>query len=161
VVQSALAGIVPPENVLGTEFGYDPYTGEISSILRVTAGYGKVVALQELEKKLKISPDRTIYIGDGSSDLYAMHHVNSREGHTIAVSESKSLGRIVRRTVLSENVLSVLIPILENIMDWTRPQIREFFAQHGRGLQDWDKFRTDSLTFKTEGKALAGNEFSR
>lgn len=147
VVQSALEGIVPPENVFGTEFGYDSSTGEISSILRVPAGYGKVAVLQELEVKLQISPDRTIYIGDGSSDLYVMHHVNSRDGHTIAVSETKSIGRIAGRTVLSENALSVLVPIMEDILKWNAHQIRELFTSYGLGLQDWDKIRTDWLTF--------------
>jgi HAD superfamily phosphoserine phosphatase-like hydrolase len=147
VVQSALDGIVPPENVFGTEFGYDPSTGEISSILRATAGYGKVAVLEELELKLQISPDRTIYVGDGSSDLYVMHHVNSRDGHTIAVSETKSIGRIAKRTVLSESALSVMVPILEDILGWNAHQVREWFASYGLGLQDWDKIRTDWLTF--------------
>jgi phosphoserine phosphatase len=147
VVQSALDGIVPPENVFGTEFGYDPSTGEISSILRATAGYGKVAVLEELELKLQISPDRTIYVGDGSSDLYVMHHVNSRDGNTIAVSETKSIGRIAKRTVLSESALSVMVPILEDILGWNAQQVREWFASYGLGLQDWDKIRTDWLTF--------------
>jgi phosphoserine phosphatase len=147
VVQSALEGIVPPENIFGTEFGYDASSGEISSILRVPAGYGKVAVLQELEVKQQISPDHTIYIGDGSSDLYAMHHVNSCDGHTIAVSETKSVGRIARRTVLSENALSVLVPIMEDILKWNAQQIRELFTSYGLALQDWDKIRTDWLTF--------------
>ena len=69
VVCSALEGIVPPENVFGTELEFDPETGEICSVLRVPAGYGKVAVLQELELKLQMSPDRVIYVGDGSSDL--------------------------------------------------------------------------------------------
>jgi HAD superfamily phosphoserine phosphatase-like hydrolase len=147
VVQSALEGIVPPENVFGTEFGYDPSTGEISSILRVPAGYGKIAVLQDLELKLQSSPDRTIYVGDGSSDLYVMHHVNSHDGHTIAVSETKSIGRVAQRTVLSENALSVLVPILEDILRWNAHQIRELFTSYGLTLHDWDKIRTDWLTF--------------
>ncbi len=115
VVQSALEGIVPPENIFGTEFRCDPTTNEIADILRVPAGYGKIAVLQDLETRLQSSPDRTIYVGDGSSDLYVMHHVNSHDGHTVAVSESKSLGRIAKRTVLSENALSVLVPILEDL----------------------------------------------
>jgi len=147
VVRSALEGIVPPENVFGTEFGYDPSTGEISSILRASAGYGKIAVLQDLELKLKSSPDRTIYIGDGSSDLYVMHHVNSHDGHTIAVSETKSIGRVAQRTVLSENALSVLVPILEDILGWNAHRIRELFTSYGLALRDWDKIRTDWLTF--------------
>jgi len=150
VVQSALDGIVPPENVLGTRLAFDPKTGEISSVERATAGYGKVATIQELEGKLQNSPDRTVYIGDGSSDLYVMHHVNSRDGHTIAVSEAKSIGRIAKRTVLSDNALSVLIPILEDILEWDARQIRGLFASHGLTLRDWDKIRTDWLTFHDE-----------
>ncbi len=147
VVQSALAGIVPPENVFGSEFDYDAATGEICAVRRVPAGYGKVAVLQELELKFETSPDHTIYIGDGSSDLYVMHHVNSRDGHTIAVSETKDIGRIANRTVMSENATSVLAPILEDVLKWDSRQIREMFESHGLALQGWDKIRTDWLTF--------------
>jgi phosphoserine phosphatase len=94
VVQSALEGIVPAENVFGTEFIYDEQTGEISGIRHVPAGYGKVAVLEDLQSKLHCTPDRTIYVGDGSSDLYVMHHVNSHDGCTVAVSETKSVARI-------------------------------------------------------------------
>ena len=154
VVQSALEGIVPPENIFGTEFGFDPSSGEISHIVRVPAGYGKIAVLQELETRLEGSPDRTIYIGDGSSDLYVMHHVNSRDGHTVAVSESQSIGRIAERTVLSDNALSVLVPILEDILNWDAQQIRDFFSTHGLAVRDWDKIRTDWLTFHKEAAPL-------
>jgi HAD superfamily phosphoserine phosphatase-like hydrolase len=148
VVRSALEGIVAPENIFGTEFGYEPSTGEISDILRAAAGYGKIAVLEDLQLKRQITPDRTIYVGDGSSDLYVMHHVNSRAGHTIAVSESKSIGRVANRTVLSASALGVLLPILEDILKWNADQIRELFASQGLGLQDWDKIHTDWLTFR-------------
>jgi HAD superfamily phosphoserine phosphatase-like hydrolase len=147
VVRSALEGIVPPDHIFGTEFEFDQATGEISNVLRVPAGSGKVTVLQELEAKLHVSPDRTIYLGDGNSDLYVMQHVNSRDGHTIAVSESKSIGRIAQRTVLSDNALSVLVPILEDILKWDSSQIREVFASYGLAMQDWDKIHTDWITF--------------
>ncbi len=153
VVQSALEGILPPERVFGTEFGYDPGTGEINSILRVAAGYGKVAVLQELEAKLQISPDHTIYVGDGSSDIHVMMHVNSRDGRTIAVSDVKNVARIAQRSVLSDNALSVLVPILEDIVHWDATQIRELFVSLGLVLQDWDKVRTDRLSFHPAGKA--------
>jgi hypothetical protein len=76
-----------------------------------------------------------------------MHHVNSHDGHTIAVSETKSIGRVAQRTVLSENALSVLVPILEDILRWDAHQIRELFTSYGLALHDWDKIRTDWLTF--------------
>jgi len=148
VVQSALEGIVPADHIFGTQLGYDASTGEICSIDRVSAGYGKVAVLQELETKLQITPDRTVYMGDGSSDLFVMLHVNSREGYTIAVSEAKFLGRIAKRTVLSDSALSVLVPILEDILNWNSAQIREVFESRGLALQEWDKTRTDWVTFQ-------------
>ncbi len=147
VVCSALEGIVPPENVFGTQLEFDPETGEISSVLRVPAGYGKVAVLQELELKLQMSPDRVIYVGDGSSDLYVMHDVNSRDGQTIAVSETKSIGRIANRTVLCDSAVSVLVPILEDVLKWDSHQIRELFTSFGLAIQDWDKIRTDWIMF--------------
>lgn len=147
VVQSALEGIVPPENIFGTELEFDSATGEISRVTRVPAGYGKVAVLQELGPKLQITPDHTIYIGDGSSDMTVMQHVNSVDGYTIAVSEVKHVGRIAARTVLSDNALSVLVPILEDIFKWNSLQIRELFESHGLAMQAWDKIRTDWLTF--------------
>ena len=148
VVQSALEGFVPREHIFGTQLEYDASSGEISSIQRVSAGYGKIAVLQELETKLQITPDHTVYIGDGSSDLFVMLHVNSREGYTIAVSEAKFLGRIAKRTVLSDSALSVLIPMLEEIPNWNSAEIRDLFESYGLALQEWDKTRTDWVTFQ-------------
>ncbi|MBZ5723854.1 MAG: HAD-IB family phosphatase [Acidobacteriia bacterium] len=148
VVQSALEGIVPPERIFGTELEWDAANGEIASVKRVAAGYGKVAVLGELETRLGTRPDHTIYMGDGSSDLYVMQHVNSRDGYTIAVSEAKYIGRIARRTVISDNALSVLVPILEDIAGWDSARIRELFASYGLAVQDWDKIHTDWLTFR-------------
>ena len=147
VVRSALENIVPPEHIFGSEFEFDTNTGEICAIRRVPAGNGKVAVLQELELQLQMSPDRVIYVGDGSSDLYVMHDVNSRDGHSIAVSETKSIGRIANRTVLSDSAVSVLVPILEDVLKWDSAQIRELFSAHGLALQDWDKIHTDWITF--------------
>jgi HAD superfamily phosphoserine phosphatase-like hydrolase len=148
VVQSALEGIVPADHIFGTQLEYNASTGEISAIKKVSAGYGKISVLQELETKLQITPDHTVYMGDGSSDLFVMLHVNSREGYTIAVSEAKFLGRIAKRTVLSDSALSVLVPILEDILKWNAAQIREVFESDGLALQEWDKTRTDRVTFQ-------------
>jgi phosphoserine phosphatase len=157
VVQSALEGIVPADHIFGTQLGYDASTSEINSINRVSAGYGKVAVLQELETKLQITPDHTVYMGDGSSDLFVMLHVNSREGYTIAVSEAKFLGRIAKRTVLSESALSVLIPILEDILNWSSAQIRDVFESYGLAVQEWDKTRTDWVTFQQYIRPISEN----
>jgi phosphoserine phosphatase len=146
VIQSALEGIVPPDHIFGTRFQYHPETGEIQSILRVPAGYGKVAVLEELRTRLQVSHDRVIYVGDGSSDIHVMLNVNRREGLTIAVSESEFITQIARRTVISEDALSVLVPVLEEIAGWDSPRIRAFFEAHGFVLQEWTKVRTDTLT---------------
>ncbi len=153
VVRSALHGLVPPDHIYGTELEFDGASGEISAVRSVAAGFGKVAALKDIEGRIHTPPDRTIYIGDGSSDLYVMQHVNSCDGHTIAVSDSKSVGRIAQRSVLSDNALSVLVPILEDILGWNSIQIRSLFAAHDLPLRDWDKIHTDWLTFGEEPPA--------
>jgi hypothetical protein len=148
VIQSALDGIVPPERIFGTQFRYDPASGEIQSIVRVPAGYGKVAVLDELRAELGVSADRVIYVGDGSSDVHVMLHVNRLEGMTLAVSENKFLTPIARRTVLSDDALSVLVPVLEDIVGLDSARIRALFGAHGLVLQEWNKIRTDALTIR-------------
>ena len=77
--------------------------------------------------ELGIPADHVVYVGDGSSDIHVMLHVNRRDGFTIAVSESKLVAQIAKRTVLSDNALATLVPILEEIAGWQRPQIRAAF----------------------------------
>jgi len=151
VIQSALDGIVPPEHICGTRFRYDASSGEIESIIRVPAGYGKVVVLEELRAQLQISHDHVVYVGDGTSDVHVMLHVNRQEGLTIAVSENRLLTPIARRTVLSDDALSVLVPILEDILRWDSARIRSLFESQGFLLQEWNKVRTDSLTISEAG----------
>jgi phosphoserine phosphatase len=148
VIVSALEGVVPADHIYGTRFQYQPDTGEIQSIIRVPAGYGKVAVLEELRAEQGVSADRLVYVGDGSSDVHVMLHVNRMEGLTIAVSENKFLTPIARRTVLSDDALSVLVPILEDIAGLSSAGIRGLFASHGLVLQEWDKIRTDALTIR-------------
>jgi predicted HAD superfamily phosphohydrolase len=145
VIQSALEGIVPADHIFGTRFRYAE-SGEIESIEQVPAGYGKVAVLEELTAKLQISHNRVIYVGDGSSDVHVMLHVNRREGLTIAVSENKYITQIAKRTILSDDALSVLIPVLEDVAEWPSSKIRALFESQGFVLQEWEKVRTDSLT---------------
>jgi predicted HAD superfamily phosphohydrolase len=148
IIQSALEGIVPPDQIHGTKFRYNESTGEVESIVRACAGWGKITVLEELRATLGISHDHIIYMGDGSSDLPVMMHVNQYDGLTIAVSEAKFISRIARRTVLSDNAMSVLVPVLEEVMRWDSPEIRRFFASRGLMLREWDKMRTDMLTIE-------------
>ena len=147
IIQSALEGIVPPDHIFGTKFRYNE-TGEVASIVRASAGWGKITVLEELRSRLGISHDHIIYMGDGSSDLPVMMHVNQYDGLTIAVSEAKFISRIARRTVLSDNAMSVVVPVLEEVMRWDSPEIRRFFAARGLMLREWDKMRTDMLTIE-------------
>jgi HAD superfamily phosphoserine phosphatase-like hydrolase len=147
VIQSALEGIVPCDNIYGTEFRYTD-AGHIESIARTTAGYGKVAVLDALQAQQQIGPDHMIYVGDGSSDIHVMLHVNVRDGFTIAVSEAKHVSQVAKRTILSSNALAVLAPILEDIAGWDRPRIREFFESYGMLIQEWERVRTDWLTLR-------------
>jgi HAD superfamily phosphoserine phosphatase-like hydrolase len=155
VVQSALEGILPPDRIRGTRFQYDPGTGEIQSIERVSAGYGKVATLTELQAQLGVSPDHVVYVGDGSSDVHVMLHVNRLDGYTIAVSENAFIAPIARRTILSDDALSVLVPILEDIVGADALRVRGLFETHGLQIQEWGKVRTDFLTIRTAGEVPA------
>jgi 2-hydroxy-3-keto-5-methylthiopentenyl-1-phosphate phosphatase len=146
VIQSALDGLVPPDHIYGTRFRYHPESGEIESIVRLPAGYGKVAVVDELRAGLPIAYDSLVYVGDGSSDLHVMLHVNRLDGMTIAVSENPYITQVAARTVLSEDALSVLVPILEEVLGWDSTKIRLFFQSHGFALRSWDKIRTDSIT---------------
>jgi len=148
IIQSALEGIVPPDHIIGTRFRFNESTGEVESIIRATAGWGKITALEEVRAELGISHDSVIYMGDGSSDLPVMMHVNQHDGITIAVSEAQFITRVARRTVLSDNAMSVLVPVLEEVLRWDSAKIRRFFATRGLTLREWDKMRTDMLTIE-------------
>lgn len=149
VIQSALEGIIPADHIIGTKFNYDASSGEIQSTVRVTAGYGKVAALDMLQSKHKVSSDNIVYVGDGSSDIHVMLHVNRRNGFTIAVSESEYIGQIAKRTILSDDAISVVIPILEDIIGWNdQSRIRTFFESRGLQIQEWEQVITDYLTIR-------------
>ena len=147
VIHSALEGMVPRDHIYGTEFRYGD-AGQIQGIVRSTAGYGKVAVLDELQNHLQVGPDHIIYVGDGSSDIHVMLHVNVRDGFTIAVSEAKHVSQVAKRTMLSSSALSVLAPILEDVVGWERPRIRTLFEANGMLIQEWERVRTDWLTLK-------------
>src|SRR5436305_14909306 len=98
-------------------------------------------------------PDHVIYTGVGSSDIHVMLHINARDGLTIAVSESRNVAQIAKRTVLSTSALAVLAPILEEIAGWERYRIRSFFEANGMLIQEWERVRTDWLTLRATALA--------
>jgi HAD superfamily phosphoserine phosphatase-like hydrolase len=155
VIQSALEDIIPPDHIYGTRFQYDHSSGEIQSIIRVPAGYGKVAVLDQLQAEEQVSHDHIVYVGDGSSDVHVMLHVNRRDGLTIAVSGTRHITQIAARTILSDDALSVLVPILEEIAEWDAARIRLLFESQGLMIQEWDKVKTDWLTIRENQSAIA------
>lgn len=145
VIQSALEGIVPPDHIHGTRFRYNPETEEIDSVVRLPAGYGKVAVVDQLRSDMRIRHDRMVYVGDGSSDVHVMLHVNRLDGLTIAVSQNHYLSPIAKRTVLSDDASSVLVPVLEELFGWNSVKVRTFFEAHGLALQEWEKVQTDTI----------------
>ncbi len=154
VIQSALEGIVPADHIFGTEFRYSA-SGEIETIVRATAGYGKAVILNQLMADLQVGPDHVVYAGDGGSDVHVMLELNAREGLTIALAETRHVAQIARRTVLAANALAVLVPILDTIAGWPRPRIREFFEAQGFLIQEWDRAQTDWVTLRQAASVSA------
>jgi len=145
IVISALDGIVPAQNIYGTELEFDQHSGEVTAVKRVPAGYGKVAVIEELQHRLGITPDRVIYVGDGSSDVHVMLHVNNHDGFTIAVSENPQLARIAKRIVLSDCSFSIMVPVLDQVLHWGSRDIRELFESYGLTLHEWEKERTDRV----------------
>jgi 2-hydroxy-3-keto-5-methylthiopentenyl-1-phosphate phosphatase len=145
VIESALEDIIPADHIHGTHLQYDG-SGQVESLIRLNAGYGKVAVLDDLQKKFQVSPERILYVGDGGSDIHVMLHVNRREGFTIAVSQARHIAPIAKRTVLSDDALSIIVPILEEIAGWDTSRIRTFFEEQGLYIQEWDRVRADWLT---------------
>jgi HAD superfamily phosphoserine phosphatase-like hydrolase len=148
VVLSALDGIVPADHVIGTRFQFEGENGQIGTLERVAAGYGKVAAVEEIRTRHIVPRDQVVYVGDGQSDIPVMLHVNRGDGFTIAASEAREVAHIAKRTVISDDALSVLVPILEEIAGFAPSQIRALFEDQGLVIQEWDRVRTDWLTIR-------------
>jgi predicted HAD superfamily phosphohydrolase len=145
VIESALEDIIPADHIHGTQLQYNS-SGQVEAIIRVNAGYGKVAVLDDLQIRLQVGPERILYVGDGGSDVHVMLHVNRRDGFTIAVSQGRHIAPIAKRTVLSDDALSIMVPLLEEIAGWNTNRIRTFFEEQGLFIQEWDRVRADWLT---------------
>lgn len=148
VVLAALEGIVPADHVIGSRFRFNNETGNIESLVRAAAGYGKVAAVEEIRTRHIVPRDQVIYVGDGQSDIPVMLHVNRGDGFTIAASEAREVAHIAKRTIISDDALSVLVPVLEEIAGFSASQIRALFERQGLVIQEWDRVRTDWLTIR-------------
>jgi len=89
IIQSALEGIVRRTTSSARASATMKSPAKSTPSFRASAGWGKITVLEELRASLGISHDHIIYMGDGSSDLPVMMHVNHYDGLTIAVSEAK------------------------------------------------------------------------
>jgi uncharacterized DUF497 family protein len=50
--------------------------------------------------------------------------------------------------------MSVLVPMMEKVMNWDSAKIRKFFASHGLTLLEWEKVRTDMLTIQESAEPM-------
>jgi 2-hydroxy-3-keto-5-methylthiopentenyl-1-phosphate phosphatase len=145
MIVASLQDILDEENIFGTEFEFDEQ--EVSTrIKNVNAGYGKVRTLDMLHKKEKVPYDKIFYVGDGVSDINVMLHLRSLDGYSISASKSEYLGHIARRSVISDDALAFLIPVLEDILSYDVQKIRKFFLDRELIIQDWTRSQIDLIT---------------
>ncbi len=142
IAASALANIVPPERIYGTNLAFDN-KGLVTGLERTGAGDAKVNIVDHLKIKEKVPRDRIIYVGDGISDIRVMLHVQVYQGYPIAVSSSSYLGHIANRTVISDNALAVLIPIFEDVLGYSYDQIRQFYLNQGLPISEWKRAKIE------------------
>lgn len=125
LVEVALEGIVPTDHIHGTQLRYH-FSGKIESAICVNTGYGKIVVVDRLRRVPPVAPTGVIYLGGSASDLHVMLYVNAGDGLTVAASLESCIAHIARYQVLSDDGLSLLAPILEEIVRWDAEQIRSF-----------------------------------
>jgi len=142
-VEKAVEQILPAGNVYGTTFTYK--NDIVQDIERTNAGHAKVATLDMLKEKENVPRDAIIYVGDGSSDVHVMLHIMSYSGYPITVSPSPYMGHICRRSVISENVLSILVPILEDLLKYDQEKVRAYFEGRGHPILEWNRTDTEWL----------------
>ena len=142
-VDKALEHILPVENIYGTTFIYKDDI--VQDVERTNAGHAKVSTIDMLKLKENVTRDAIIYVGDGSSDVHVMLHVMSYNGYSITVSPAPYMGHICRRSVISDNVLSILVPILEDLLKYDKERVREFFEERGHAILEWNRADTEWL----------------
>jgi hypothetical protein len=107
---------------------------------------------------LQVSPDHTVSVADGRSDIHVMLRVNSRHGFTVAVSDPRRVTRVARRTVVSDSALGVLVLILEDAVGSEAARIRGLFRSHGLLVREWEKARTDRVAIRDHAARGASAE---
>ncbi|MFC1570595.1 HAD-IB family phosphatase [Candidatus Omnitrophota bacterium] len=142
-IEKAVGNIFPIKNIYGTSFIYK--NGVVQDVERTNAGHAKVSTLDMLKQKENVTRYSIIYVGDGSSDVHVMLHVKSYQGYTITVSPAPYMGHICRRSVLSDNVLSILVPILQDLFKYDEGKVRKFFEDRKHVILEWNRADTEWL----------------
>ncbi len=142
LIVKAMEGILPESCIFGSTFVYNKQ-GIATEIERTGAGSAKVDILNFLKNREKVSRSQVVYVGDGASDMYVMHHVRAYNGYPIAVSPSPLVGHIAKRTIISDNALAILIPILEDIVGFSEKEVTSYFTAIGQSVQEWDRAKVE------------------
>lgn len=142
-IQKAVERIFPVDNIYGTTFVYK--NGVVQDVERTNAGHAKVSTLDMLKIKENVTRYAIVYVGDGSSDVHVMLHVRSYNGYTITVSPAPYMGHICRRSVISDNVLSILVPILQDLLKYDEGRVRKFFEERKHVILEWNRADTEWL----------------
>ena len=142
-IEKAVGNVFPIGNIYGTTFIYK--NDIVQEVERTNAGHGKVATLDMLKQKENVTRYAIIYVGDGSSDIHVMLHVKSYQGYTITVSPAPYMGHICRRSVISDNVLSILVPILQDILKYDEGKVRKFFEDRKHIILEWNRADTEWL----------------
>lgn len=142
-VEKAMENILPAANIYGTTFLFKD--GVVFDVERANAGHAKVATLDMLKQKENVTRYAIIYVGDGSSDIHVMLHVMSYQGYTITVSPAPYMGHICRRSVISDNALSILVPILQDMFNYNQGQVRKFFEDRRHKILEWNRADTEWL----------------
>ena len=146
-IEKAMENIFPVENIYGTTFIYE--NDIIKDVDRTNAGHAKVATLDMLKQQENVTRYAIIYVGDGSSDVHVMLHVKSYQGYTITVSPAPYMGHICRRSVISDNALSILVPILQDLLKYDQGKVRKFFEERNFSILEWNRADTEWLDIST------------
>lgn len=142
-VEKAVEHIMPADKVYGTDFIYK--NDIVQDIERANAGHAKVATIDMLKEKENVPRDAIVYVGDGSSDVHVMLHILSYNGYPITVSPAPYMGHICRRSVISDNVLSILVPILMDILKYDQEKVRLYFEGMAHPILEWNRADTEWL----------------
>lgn len=142
-IDKAVEKIFPAENIYGTTFLFEE--GVVKDVERTNAGHAKVATLDMLKQKENVTRYAIIYVGDGSSDVHVMLHVKSYQGYTITVSPAPYMGHICRRSVISDNALAILVPVLQDLLNYDQGRVRKFFEDRRHPILEWNRADTEWL----------------